>query len=160
MVVTHRLYGYWTDFELPIQPPVELFGKDSSSKFWPLVKATVPKAYDFFMPPGGKIALVLTGTNQFAGSALNAHWQNQNLIVFEIKAGTIGRELFHTAMEDGSDVVMVEWAIGQSAHRWDAMLRGWARKGLPEASFVMESKTAVKSQTTHSPASIRDRGSR
>ena len=134
-VKTHRLNGYFTDFDLPVKPPAELVGNIDSSTVWPAIKAAIPHALDVYKSPRGDFAVVRTGIALTMGDAYSSHWKDQSVIVMELRNGKPGREILRLPLSFGN-ILMVEWATGANVQRWDKELRGWATNGLPKPAVV------------------------
>ncbi len=134
-VKTHRLTGYFTDFDLPINPPAELVGNIDSSTVWPAIKAAVPHALDVYKSPHGDFAVVRTGTAFTMGDAYSSEWKDQSVIVMELREGKPGRELLRLPLRFGN-ILMLEWATGANVKRWDKSLRDWSTNGLPKPIVV------------------------
>lgn len=103
--VSRSIYGSPCSFDAPIDLPLpaSFTGHDHLQPGWRVIERAVPAAVDAMTSPAGDLVIVLTPDSLFAYSS---------------NGNTLGARLL--AMPFRRDrVVMVEWALGKSAARWD-----------------------------------------
>jgi hypothetical protein len=95
----------YRNFDLSIIPPANLIFYDTLVLNWLKVKDRVPDALDVFTSPNKDIALVKT---------------KKKLMVYTIGAEQLSDyPLAEIALEEGTAVIMAEWAIGPYVENWE-----------------------------------------
>lgn len=103
--VTRSVYGTSCSFDAPIdlKLPASFTGHDVLRPAWDIIARTVPGAVDAMSSPAGDFVIVLTADSLFAYSS---------------HGKVLGTRLLSTPFARDR-IVMVEWALGKSAARWD-----------------------------------------
>lgn len=128
-----RKYGHWflvgrinykkgmdyehTDFDLKIIPPSNLIYYDSLVLSWHNIKDRVPDALDAFASPNRDIALVKT---------------KNKIIVYQVVSEQLAETpLAEIDLQEGTGVVMAEWATGSYVDSWEKSFLAYGAQPLP-----------------------------
>lgn len=103
--VTRSVYGTSCSFDaaIDLKLPASFTGHDVLRPAWDIIARTVPGAVDAMSSPAGDFVIVLTADSLFAYSS---------------HGKVLGTRLLSTPFARDR-IVMVEWALGKSAARWD-----------------------------------------
>lgn len=112
-----------TDFDLKIIPPANLVFYDTLVLSWHNIKDRVPDAQDAFTSPNKDIALVKT---------------KNKLTVYTIDAEQLSENpLAEIDLQEGTTVIMAEWATGSYVESWEKSFLSYGAKDLSDSSVRM-----------------------
>ncbi len=112
-----------TDFDLKLVPPASLIFYDTLVLNWHNIKDRVPDASDAFTSPNKDIALVKT---------------KNKLTVYRIGAEQLeGSPLAEIDLQEGTAVIMAEWATGSYVESWENSFLSYGAQALTGDSFRM-----------------------
>jgi hypothetical protein len=95
----------YTDFNLNLIPPANMVAYDILQVPWTEIKDSIPQAVDAYTSPNGDIAVVLT---------------RSELLLYSISQKKLsGKQQGRIALEEGSSVIMAEWALGEYVQSWE-----------------------------------------
>jgi hypothetical protein len=106
----------YMDFNLNLIPPANMVAYDMLQVPWTTIKDKIPQALDVYTSPNKDIAIVIT---------------RSEILLYPINGKDLSAQpSVKLPLEDGSSVIMAEWAVGDYVQSW-------------EKSFVKNNETSL-----------------
>jgi hypothetical protein len=124
---THRLCGFFEEFDLNLNVPPNVVGEQFNKVDWGRLSRGVPNVIDAVISPDQRWGVLLVGPS-CKPSQKNCDLA-RSIQIYRFENGRPAKQLYSTRITQGGQIVMAEWALGKNADRWDQTM-----KSLPVSS--------------------------
>jgi len=118
---THRLCGYYEDFDLNLNPPERITGPQfgSDKMDWGRLSRSMPdvNVLDAVIAPDQSWGALLVGPP--CKTPQKNCDLSRSLQIYQFENGRPAKKISTTKVTIGAEIVMAEWALGKNADRWD-----------------------------------------